>query len=150
MGVLTYLFAGEPLARVFYAGLFSLYGIGFFGYTLVPAVGPYIVYAARFSTPLKGYFMTDFLAACYAAGTNFTDIFPSLHVAASAFLLCFDMRWNRRRFWLCLIPCTGIWFSTVYLRYHYFVDVLTGFAAAAATLAIAGIARRREEREEWK
>ena len=150
MGVLTYLFAGESLARVFYAGLFSLYAIGYFGYTLVPAVGPYIVYAARFSIPLKGYFMTDFLAACYAAGTNFTDIFPSLHVAASAFLLCFDMKWNRRRFRLCLVPCIGIWFSTVYLRYHYFTDVLAGFAAAAAALAIARMARRREEREGWK
>jgi hypothetical protein len=150
MGAATYLLAGESLARVFYAGLFSLYGIGYFGYTLVPAVGPYIVYAGRFSAPLKGYFMTDFLAACYAAGTNLTDIFPSLHVAASCFLLFFDMKWNRRRFWLCLIPCAGIWFSTVYLRYHYFADVLAGFAAAAAALAIARIARRREEREGWR
>jgi membrane-associated phospholipid phosphatase len=150
MGALTYLFSGESLARVFYAGLFSLYGIGYFGYTLVPAVGPYIAYAARFSVPLKGYFMTDFLTSRYAAGTNFTDIFPSLHVAASAFLLFFDMKHNRRRFWLCLIPCVGVWFSTVYLRYHYFTDVAAGFVLAAAALAIAGQARRREERRGWK
>jgi hypothetical protein len=150
MGALTYLFAGESLARVFYAGLFSLYGIGFFGYTLVPAVGPYIIYASRFSTPLRGYFMTDFLVACYAVGTNLTDIFPSLHVAASGFLLFFDMKWNRRRFWFCMIPCAGIWFSTVYLRYHYFADILAGFAAATLALAIARFARISEEREGWK
>jgi membrane-associated phospholipid phosphatase len=73
-----------------------------------------------------------------------------LHVAASAFLLFFDMKWNRRRFWLCLIPCAGIWFSTVYLRYHYFADILAGFAAAALALAIARLARRREERGGWR
>jgi membrane-associated phospholipid phosphatase len=145
IGILTYLFSDVSLARTFYAGLFSLYGAGYFGYTLMPAIGPYLAYASQFSVPLNGYFMTDFLEASYASGTNFTDIFPSLHCAVSFYLLFFDLKRSRRRFAVCLLPCIGIWFSTIYLRYHYFVDVLAGFALGAAALATARFASRREE-----
>jgi len=142
LSILTWLSAGAPRAGNFYAGLFGIYGIGFFGYTLAPAIGPYVVYAGEFTVPLKGWFMTDFLAAAYPAGTNYTDIFPSLHVAASAYMLFFDMKWNRPRFWVCLLPCAGIWFSTIYLRYHYFTDVIAGFTLAAVAMYVV----KREEK----
>ncbi|MDR0476976.1 MAG: phosphatase PAP2 family protein [Desulfobulbaceae bacterium] len=146
LSIVVWLFSPTPIARIFYAGLFSLYGIGYFGYTLVPAVGPYAVYASEFTRPLSGYFMTNFLASIYPTGTNYTDIFPSLHCAITTYLLLFDMKWNRRRFWICLVPSVGLLFSTIYLRYHYFVDVLAGLAVAAAALFIAHAARLREER----
>ena len=41
-----------------------------------------------------------------------------------------------RRFWLFLIPCVGIGFSTIYMRYHYGADVLAGFVLAALGLLI--------------
>jgi membrane-associated phospholipid phosphatase len=69
-----------------FAGLIGLYSIGFLGYLLVPARGPY---------------------------------------------LAFDRRHSRRRFRLFLVPVVGLWLSTVYLRYHYLVDLLAGFALAA-------------------
>jgi membrane-associated phospholipid phosphatase len=91
--------------------------------------------------------MTDFLTASYSSGTNYTDIFPSLHCAVSAYLLFFDLKWSRRRFTLCVLPCIGIWLSTIYLRYHYFVDIIAGFATAAVALAVAHFAQRREEKQ---
>ena len=146
LSMLLWLFSTPAKARIFYSGLFSLYGLGYLGYTLVPAIGPYIAYRSVFNVPLAGYFMADFLAASYSSGTNYTDIFPSLHCAVSAYLLFFDMKWHRRRFVFCLLPCAGIWFSTIYLRYHYFVDILAGFAVTAIALYIARLARLREER----
>jgi hypothetical protein len=140
----SYMFSEKHTGAAFYAGLFGVYAIGFFGYTLVPAVGPYMAYADRFSVPLAGYYCADFLAAFYSAGTNYTDIFPSLHCAASAFVLLFDKRRNRTRFWLCAAPVAGIWLSTIYLRYHYFADALAGAALAAAGLWIAD---KEEERK---
>ena len=145
ISICTWLFSPVPLARIFYAGLFSLYGIGYFGYTLIPAVGPYIAYAPEFKTPLTGYFMTDFLAAAYPFGTNFTDIFPSLHCAVTLYMLIFDMKRNRRRFWICLIPSLGLMLSTIYLRYHYFVDVLAGAVLAVAALGVVSLEASREE-----
>jgi len=144
LSIATRLFSDVSTARIFYAGLFGLYGIGYFGYTLVPAIGPYVVYAGEFAVPLRGWFLTDFLAAAYPLGTNYTDIFPSLHIAVAVYLLMFDMKRNRARFRICVLPCAGICLSTIYLRYHYFVDALAGFALAAAGLYIAKLAERRE------
>ena len=41
-----------------------------------------------------------------------------------------------------LIPCVGIGFSTIYMRYHYGADVLAGFVLAALGLLV----ERREAR----
>jgi membrane-associated phospholipid phosphatase len=60
------------------------------------------------------------------------DVFPSVHVAASFYLLLFDWKHWRRRFWLVLLPCQLLWFSALYLRFHYFVDLLAGVVAALA------------------
>lgn len=130
--------------RAFTVGLFSLYGIGFLGYVLVPAGGPYLALADQFTTPLVGGPITGWNAAVVAAGSNGTDVFPSLHVAISTFLLGFDFRHKRWRFWAYLLPCFGLWLSTFYLRYHYLIDVISGFALAALALWLAERQFKRE------
>ena len=60
------------------------------------------------------------------------DVFPSVHLAASLYLLLFDWQHGRRRFWIYLLPCVVLWWSTMYLRFHYFVDLLAGAAMAMA------------------
>ncbi|HEX2885424.1 phosphatase PAP2 family protein [Vineibacter terrae] len=131
-------------ARAFYGGLFTLYGIGYLGYTLLPAVGPYVAMAHQFDAPLDGYWITDLLTTLYPVGTNGCDAFPSLHVAASAYILLFDLKHRRRWFYACLVPCLVLWLSTVYLRYHYGVDVVAGFALAALGLWVAVEVWRRD------
>jgi membrane-associated phospholipid phosphatase len=122
-------------AKRFFAGLFTIYGVGFFGYTLVPAVGPYATMA--FEAPLTGGFLTDLNARLVAWGTTGVDVFPSLHCAVSCYILLFDARTSRRRFWIFLVPVVGLCLSTIYLRYHYAIDVMAGFALAGLALAIA-------------
>ena len=117
------------------SGLFTLYGLGFLGYTLLPARGPYDLLA--FTQPLEGWWVSSWALPLYRVASNGVDVFPSIHVAASFYLLGFDARHNRRRFWWLLAPCVLLWLSTVYLRYHYFVDVLAGFAIGLAGLAVA-------------
>lgn len=119
------------------AGLFTIYGIGFFGYTLLPAIGPYSALKDQFVVPLEGGFLTRWNAALVQRGTTGVDVFPSLHCAVTCYLLFFDFRHNRRRFWIFLLPCAGLWLSTIYLRYHYAVDIAAGFALSALALAIA-------------
>jgi hypothetical protein len=55
-----------------------------------------------------------------------------VHLAASLCLLLFDWRHWRRRFWWVLAPCLTLAFSTVYLRFHYVVDLLMGAVVALA------------------
>jgi membrane-associated phospholipid phosphatase len=134
---IRYLRAPLPEAQAFYAGLFTLYGIGFLGYTLLPAHGPYAAMAGSFTKPVSGYFLTDLLMAVYPLGTNGADVFPSLHCAVSAYILGFDAVRHRPWFRWWLLPVLGLWLSTVYLRFHYGIDVLAGLALAVPCLVLA-------------
>lgn len=134
-GPAYYFFRDLARFRQCFVGLFTVYGLGFIGYTLFPAIGPhgYIT----FSKPLMAGWFTNLVGPTIDGGSNGIDAFPSIHVAVSLYLLAFD-GWNyRRRFWRFLVPCILLWISTVYLRYHYVVDVLAGVAVAAIGLNVA-------------
>lgn len=135
---LVYYYLGDlEVLKKFVVGLFTIYGVGFMGYSFIPAAGPCHAMASQFSVPLAGWWMTRLNAAVVARGSNGVDVFPSLHCAISAFFLFFDWKHRPWRFKLYLVPCVGLWFSTIYLRYHYFIDVLCGFALAAFALWLA-------------
>ena len=70
-------------------------------------------------------------------GSNRVDVWPSLHCAVSAFILGFAWRHHRREFWWLAAPVAGLWLSTIYLRYHYLVDIACGFALAALAARMA-------------
>jgi hypothetical protein len=135
--IITYFCGGVELLKKFIIGLFTIYGIGFLGYSIIPAAGPYLAMAGQFTVPLTGWWITKWNAAIVAGGSNGVDVFPSLHCALSSFLLFFDRRHHPWRFKLCLVPCVGLWLSTIYLRYHYVIDVLCWFALAAFALWLA-------------
>lgn len=135
---MVYYFSSDvALLKKFVAGLFTVYGIGFLGYSFVPASGPYIAMADQFQQPLTGFLVTGWNAAVVAKGSNGVDVFPSLHCAVSAFFLFFDRKHRPWRFWIYLAPCVGLWISTIYLRYHYLIDVIIGFLLAAFALGVA-------------
>ena len=130
----------------FFKGLFTVYGIGFLGYALVPAAGPYLAFSDQFSLPLTGGFITNLNRTMVLKGSNHVDVFPSLHCAVSAYILGFAYRHNKFEFWCLLLPVIGLWLSTLYLRYHYFIDVVFGFLLAAVGLAISATPTSKEAR----
>jgi hypothetical protein len=129
-----YSWRGLPSFRRLSVGLFTIYAIGFLGYSTVPAAGPHLAMADQFTVPLTGGAFTRINDYVVTRGSNGVDVFPSLHCAVSCYLLFFDRRHAPWRFRLYLVPCIGLWLATIYLRYHYFVDVLAGFALAAFAL----------------
>jgi len=132
-----------PRFRQCFAGLFTLYGLGFIGYTFFPAGGPHRF--LTFDHPLAGGWLTHSAKPVLDYYSNRVDAFPSIHVAVSIYLLVFDWWYRRRRFWWMLVPCIALWISTVYLRYHYCVDVIAGIAIAAIGLVVAA----NYERYNW-
>jgi membrane-associated phospholipid phosphatase len=134
--LIRYFFWDKGLLGPFYRGLFTVYGIGFTGYFLVPAAGPYLSYPEMFSLPLIGGPIARFTHSIVVLGSNKVDVFPSLHCAVTAFILGFAYRHQRREFRWLLVPIAGLWISTIYLRYHYVIDVACGFALAALALAL--------------
>jgi membrane-associated phospholipid phosphatase len=133
-----YAWRGLPVFRQLTVGLFTIYAFGFLGYTLLPAVGPYLAMQDQFTVPLTGFAVTRLNNFVVAHGTNGVDVFPSLHCAVSCFLLGFDRQHARWRFRLFLVPCCGLCLATIYLRYHYLTDVLVGFGLATLALWLTG------------
>lgn len=147
VGLVRYLFWQKELLGIFYRGLFTVYGIGFLGYLLVPAAGPYLAYPDLFSTPLEGGLISRLTHTMVIVGSNKVDVFPSLHCAVSAYMLGFAFRYHRKEFWWILAPIVGLWMSTIYLRYHYVIDVICGFALAFICLTL--IWRPRAFQPDW-
>ncbi len=76
--------------------------------------------------------------------------FPSLHVGGSLYLFLFEMRVNRLRGLIYLPLVVLIYAATLFLRYHYVVDLLVGTVLAVACLPMGRTifrrwAMRREE-----
>jgi len=130
VSLLRYFFRRRELLGEFYTGLFAVYGLGFLGYLLVPAAGPWLAYPELFNVKLSGGVITAFNQAMVEQGSNKVDVWPSLHVAVKLYILGFAGRHHRLEFWVLLLPIMGLWIATFYLRYHYFVDVLSGVALA--------------------
>jgi membrane-associated phospholipid phosphatase len=56
--------------------------------------------------------------------------FPSLHAAVSLVALIQAWRFVRPWFWILLPFTIGLWASTIYLRHHFVVDLIAGWALA--------------------
>jgi membrane-associated phospholipid phosphatase len=102
--------------------------IGVTLYVLFPAIGPLHTLSHLYTRDLAGGLITDANRVLIDATRVPRDCFPSLHVAISALLLVYAWRVSRS-FALLVAPfVVGNWVSTLYLRYHYLIDVVAGFA----------------------
>jgi membrane-associated phospholipid phosphatase len=131
-----------PFRELQLALLITFY-LGFCGYILVPAVGPQVLLAKAYARPLEGRYIWWGTRVIVTSLQQFPrDCFPSLHTAVSTVTLLFCARhWRAVPLARLVVPTVAVitaalWFSTVYLRYHWAVDVLAGWALA--TLATAG------------
>ncbi len=109
--------------------------LGYGGYLLVPAVGPYVYQAELFPARLPGGEYTHFFIAQLDSLKGVArDCFPSMHTAHTTVVLAFAWRYTRRLFWAYLPVALGLYVSTVYLRMHYVVDVFAGLGVSAAAV----------------
>ena len=104
------------------------YAVGMAFYLATPAVGPARAFPEMFPKALEGGLPFQFNQAVVGWGSSVYDVFPSLHIFVVALLLHHDWRFCPWRFWVMSAPACGLALSTVYLRYHYGVDLAAGFA----------------------
>jgi membrane-associated phospholipid phosphatase len=102
--------------------------IGWIGYVLVPAIGPQYTLRHTYVRPVFD------VEPILRRGTEYLDraTFPSLHTGFSVTVLLLVWRYSSN--WVVRIAFTiwvsGIVFTTMYLRFHYVVDVIAGVALA--------------------
>lgn len=116
----------------FHAGLAWVFGLGTLGYVLVPAAGPFFTHPL----PVAGTHVFARLQPWAHQLVTGVDVFPSLHVAVSAYVLAWVAASRRGAWPLALAWAAGIAAATIGLRYHYLVDAIAGAVLAASVLLL--------------
>lgn len=126
--------------RAFRAVLCSLM-LGYYGsyllYFLTPARGPRFYLVEHQTIPLQGWVFTPIFQHTLDVLEGIQrDAFPSGHTAVALITLVMAARYRRQLFYPFLIIVISLIISTVYLRYHYVIDVLAGLLFAGVCLGI--------------
>jgi membrane-associated phospholipid phosphatase len=98
------------------------------GYELPVEVQPCVVPELPAAIQAGPFFRI--MAVIYLAFETPGAAFPSSHVAVALTTLYFSFRYLRRIRFIHLVVAVLLCLSTVYCRYHYVVDVVTGAIAA--------------------
>jgi len=105
-------------------------------YIVFPAVGPRL-HITHSVDKLQGAFMANSLIYLLNhLESNKFDVFPSAHVNAALVTLYGFARFYKKFTVPVAIAVLGIMVSTVYLRYHYVIDVVAGVALAGIAVAV--------------
>jgi membrane-associated phospholipid phosphatase len=143
--VLPILFVSRNARMIaeFALGMILLFCIGHTLYILVPGYGPYKAMPELFEHQLSPGIWWNTTRTLVAQSGAQKDIFPSLHTAAPTFLLLFSFHRRAelpfRYTWpLVAFFALNIVLATMFLRWHYVIDVVAGLllAVTAHTLAV--------------
>jgi membrane-associated phospholipid phosphatase len=125
----------------YYAFLITLgFLVSYVGYLIVPARGPRFLLRDLQHMPLRGlWFFNAMQGGLDRLESIAYDCFPSGHT-----LLTLLAWWTSRKlgpslFWPYFAYTSSIIFATVYLRYHYTVDLLAGALLATALILLAPV-----------
>jgi len=118
------------------AVLFIGWFLSYLGYLAVPAVGPHRVMDAVRAPELEGWICAGFFhRLLFELEWEMPNAFPSGHALLSILTLGMAWRHERRVFWWLLPFGAGCTLATVYLRYHYVVDVAASLAIIPMVVA---------------
>jgi len=137
------------LTAEFAFGMIMVYATAHTVYMLVPGYGPVRYLADRYQHPLPPGFWLDAVLNAVQSGGAQKDIFPSLHTAGPMFLALFSFRHRDK------VPFKYTWpfvaffsaniiIATMFLRWHYLIDVLAGMTLSTTGFFLAGVISRRE------
>jgi len=112
--------------------------LSYIGYMLFPAVGPRFTLNHLQTTDLPAGPWTLWLQQTLnSLEHNKTDAFPSGHTAVALVSLFYAGKYRERAlFWVLVPAVSALIVSTVYLRYHYVIDVIAGILLAVLTIVL--------------
>jgi membrane-associated phospholipid phosphatase len=136
--ILILYFKGRSNEFFLTAGTLLLgYYICYIIYIFMPAIGPRFTLASLQRIPLNGgIIMNTVVDTLNALEGNKRDCFPSGHTQIVLISLWFAFKYRRPLFWIYLPIIIALIISTVYLRYHYVIDLVAGIAAAGITILL--------------
>jgi membrane-associated phospholipid phosphatase len=124
------------------AAFMIVYGfyLSYLGYFSLPGVGPRFTLHdfSLLETELPGVFLTNTLRAIINAGESIPqirdhaidlvqrDVFPSGHTQLTTIVIALGFRYQLKTRWVLLTFGSLLILATMYLRYHYVVDLVAG------------------------
>ena len=135
---------GQTADFQYYAFLIALgFLVSYVGYLLVPARGPRFLLKHLQHIPLQGLWLFNGMQhALDKLEAAHYDCFPSGHTELTILAWWGSRMLSKRLFWIYLAYTPCIIFATVYLRYHYTVDLVAGATTAAILIAAAPVLYR--------
>ncbi len=128
--------------KFYYAAFLIVYGfyLSYIGYFFLPAVGPRFTLHDfnAINTELPGLFLTNFLRDFVNYGESIVkghpnpieivqrDVFPSGHTQLTLVLMYISAQYKMRTKIFLWVVGVLLIFGTVYLRYHYVIDLIAG------------------------
>ena len=128
--------------------IFLSFFICYVFYIIFPAIGPrfYLHDFHSIKTELPGIILTDYIRAFIDFGESISynvsnphllaqrDAMPSAHIAVAIILAYLSKKFRSKSFRFYFPYCILMTIATIYLRYHYVVDLIAG--ASVALIAI--------------
>lgn len=127
-----------------YVGVLLAIFLSYVGYVFVPARSPYLAaadptlsWAFQYDTEVRGWVIGDWIRSTIESwDTVRLNAFPSGHTAVAVVFLVLLGRYPGLR-WVVIPSYSALIVSTVYLRYHFVVDVVAGAALGAGAVWLA-------------
>jgi membrane-associated phospholipid phosphatase len=146
--VLFWLRDEKVLAR-FGTGFLLIFITAHLLYMVVPGFGPYSYLRDVFQHELHGPTFWPLVRETVDAGGAQKDIFPSLHTAVPTFIAILSFRHRRsmpfKYTWgLMAFVATQIIIATLFLRWHYLVDVIAGLILATTVAFLSPVLAKWE------
>lgn len=116
--------------------------MSYLGYFLFPTTGPRVPSDVAAQVLGGGALSAGVRSFVNFAEVNQLDAFPSGHTALSLVFLAYGWRLTPRWRVPLLLVTAGIIFSTVYLSWHYVVDLVAGAIQALSMVALVPALRR--------
>lgn len=121
--------------------IFAWYS-AFIFYLLIPAAGPDITFPQNYNVKIesitffsKWYFET---VTSYLRESQVRNTFPSLHFAIILIVNYFSFRYSKKYFYFCTLPLGfGLFIATLYMRQHYFIDLIGSLPVAFYSIFLA-------------
>ncbi|MDP9149081.1 MAG: phosphatase PAP2 family protein [Myxococcota bacterium] len=140
---MVYLQRDTNLLASFATGVLLVFLTAHLVYMVVPGLGPYWYLHATFHHQLEGQTFWPLVRQTVDAGGPQKDIFPSLHTAVPTYFALFSFRHRKivpfKYTWPAIaFLATQIIIATMFLRWHYLLDVVAGLVLAA-TGALIGL-----------
>ena len=117
----------EKYDRFAFSIMLTFY-LSYIGYLLFPALGPRFFLSHMQNIPIAGSILYTSISYTLNGLENIQwDAFPSGHVAVTLIYSRFLFLYFRKIFYITFPIVIMLVLSTIYLRYHYLIDIVAGF-----------------------